>query len=184
MAAPFIIPFNNQPLTTTIKTASYTIPAGKYAKATGYFISNGSGTAATYTMSSLSIDGVAVLRESGFRVTRTIAGATAVFTVPSTFCGTMTFSCGTSGVTTSTLNIDGIPYLVLSNAATAANLLACDIAGGAAITYSTALTCNCSLQFTNNGPKQITAWVPAGTVLTGSLASSFHWIVEEYNVIS
>ena len=32
MPAPFIIPFNNNPLSTTIKNASYTIPAGKYAK--------------------------------------------------------------------------------------------------------------------------------------------------------
>ena len=32
MAAPFIIPFNNQPVQTVATTASYTVPAGKYSK--------------------------------------------------------------------------------------------------------------------------------------------------------
>jgi len=33
MAAPFIIPFNNEPtLSTTLRTANYTVPAGKYAR--------------------------------------------------------------------------------------------------------------------------------------------------------
>lgn len=34
MAAPIVLPFNNNPASTTIKTASYTVPTGKYA----YFI--------------------------------------------------------------------------------------------------------------------------------------------------
>jgi hypothetical protein len=32
MSAPFIIPFDNNPASTSIKTTSYTIPAGKYAR--------------------------------------------------------------------------------------------------------------------------------------------------------
>lgn len=31
MAAPYIIPFNNQPVQTVASTGSYTVPAGKYA---------------------------------------------------------------------------------------------------------------------------------------------------------
>jgi len=31
MSAPFVIPFNNNPSSVSVKTASYTIPAGKYA---------------------------------------------------------------------------------------------------------------------------------------------------------
>jgi hypothetical protein len=34
MASPIIIPFDNNPISTTVKSASYTIPAGKYAKIT------------------------------------------------------------------------------------------------------------------------------------------------------
>lgn len=32
MAAPFIIPFNNQPVQTVATTANYTVPAGKYSR--------------------------------------------------------------------------------------------------------------------------------------------------------
>ena len=33
MSAPFIIPFNNEPtLSTTVRTANYTVPSGKYAR--------------------------------------------------------------------------------------------------------------------------------------------------------
>jgi hypothetical protein len=32
MPAPFIIPFNNQPVNTGVTAASYTVPAGKYAR--------------------------------------------------------------------------------------------------------------------------------------------------------
>ena len=32
MSAPFIVPFNNQPTAVSVKTGSYTIPAGKYAR--------------------------------------------------------------------------------------------------------------------------------------------------------
>lgn len=32
MSAPFIVPFNFQPVSVSVKTASYTIPAGKYAR--------------------------------------------------------------------------------------------------------------------------------------------------------
>ena len=32
MSAPFIIPFNHQPVSTSIKTSAYTIPSGKYAR--------------------------------------------------------------------------------------------------------------------------------------------------------
>lgn len=32
MPAPFIVPFNNQPVNTGVTTASYTVPAGKYSR--------------------------------------------------------------------------------------------------------------------------------------------------------
>jgi hypothetical protein len=32
MAAPIVLPFNNNPASTSIKTAAYTIPSGKYAR--------------------------------------------------------------------------------------------------------------------------------------------------------
>lgn len=34
MSAPYIIPFNNQPVTTGAGTATYTVPSGKYARVT------------------------------------------------------------------------------------------------------------------------------------------------------
>jgi len=45
MSAPFIIPFNFQPETVEVKTASYPIPAGKYA----YVVANVEGTG-TFTI--------------------------------------------------------------------------------------------------------------------------------------
>lgn len=32
MSAPMIIPFNHEPVTSTIKTSNYTVPSGKYAR--------------------------------------------------------------------------------------------------------------------------------------------------------
>ena len=32
MAAPIVVPFNNQPINTGVTTASYTVPAGKYSR--------------------------------------------------------------------------------------------------------------------------------------------------------
>lgn len=45
MSAPFIIPFNFQPESISVKTASYTVPAGKYAYITANVIG-----AATFTI--------------------------------------------------------------------------------------------------------------------------------------
>jgi hypothetical protein len=54
MSAPFFIPFNFQPASVSVKTASYTIPAGRYA----YVVANVEGTG-TFT-----IDAATALRST------------------------------------------------------------------------------------------------------------------------
>lgn len=47
MSAPYIVPFNNEPIAISVKTGSYTIPSGRFAKitvnieGTGTFTING-----------------------------------------------------------------------------------------------------------------------------------------------
>lgn len=44
MSSPLTIPFNHQPISTSVKTSSYTIPAGNYARASVFILGTGTFT--------------------------------------------------------------------------------------------------------------------------------------------
>lgn len=183
MPAPFIIPFNNNPSATSVKTASYTIPAGKYA-----FVST--------SIANLSIDGTTVIPlqsisraystavntttslnfdpqfSKGIYITTHTLAASAAITVSISYglaqVGSLiTFSSAsrsTTGTTTTTLNslYYGQNWYIASSCQGT-------LAVGGTLTW-----------VLNYYPLQdFNFWVKTGTVLNGT-----NYLVTEYNNIS
>jgi hypothetical protein len=105
MGAPIVVPFNFQPVAVSVRTASYTIPAGRYARVTVNVIGSG-----TFT-----IGGVTALSGSQNNV---ITSNNGLFRSP----GTPNFSGGTAPgglaqVTSAGSQTTGAPLAVFSNEA-------------------------------------------------------------------
>lgn len=189
MSASFVIPFDNNPVSTSIKSTSYTVPAGKYAKVSS-------------NIGNLSIDGTAIFPEQGF-VASASAGSSSSQTKQyelgfsngiyitslyltvsgsSSFTGTFetsfftnasgssvpyiinTLSRTTNGSSSSTLNV----YYPVTN-------FMFKLTVGAVVGGS--ISASCGLSYYPFIDKTI--WVPTGTVISGAKYS-----VEEYNLIS
>lgn len=181
MSASFIVPFNQQPVSTSVKTTSYTIPAGRYARVTGRITSDNSFSAATGTLGFLAIDGSPVQYVNNFLINRTMSGVSAIFTMPAQFSGTMSYWVLNTSPGTITFSIDsGTNVSLPPSTGTASGI--CNVLPGTAITYSVAANGRFVAQCLGNKSIDISLWVPAGTVLTGSVLPI--WVVEEYNMIS
>lgn len=172
MPAPFVIPFNNCPISISVKTASYTIPAGKYARIITEVDSGGLFT----------IDAVTAMSSAAFVNIDSGNATNAVlnYTVPTGFRAEVT--CATT--------VAGDTYTVNGNSATSmgANAQSTPLQVGPAGTVSlgAGVVNNKGIHGTaypsNATNRQATFWVPTGTVISGS--GNWKAVVQEYNVIS
>lgn len=189
MAAPFIIPFNQQPVSVSVKTTSYTMPAGKYAKVVAYYTAPGSTTAATYTQQSCTINGTAVLYEP-FKCVRTTTGSTACqFTVPATASGSFVLNCSIfdSSGASSTVEFFWNDALFSRMPLSANQFTVSQISGVCSGNNNINLTSNNSATKTLGFSfiplrEKFETWVPTGTILAGT--GTYAWYVEEFNMIS
>ena len=170
------------PTSTSIKTASYTIPVGKYAKVSAFFTGSGSGSAATYTQNSCTLNGVSVLWES-FRINRQVNAQTVQFTFPSTAIGSAYLAMQTviNGSFGTNYTFNG--YFFYSGTVANSFDFFSPIAGGEVFGISDSVNNNISksvLVVFNQSIKEFNTCVPSGTVLSGT--GTFSWKVEEYTI--
>jgi hypothetical protein len=172
MSAPFIIPFNFQPVSTSVKTASYTIPAGKYARVKPLradFTLNGVSLGVT-AINIVSVSGsIASLSVSPLSGSVLISHTIEITTGSVSATGTIFTGTGSPAVGTISRTFIG--------STTAA--IAIPVAGVAfSISVLCAATANYSVTHASFSEPPDSFWIPSG-VLTGSM-----YIVEEYNNIT
>lgn len=167
MSAPFIIPFDNNPVSVSVVTSSYTIPSGKFARVLaecdsgGNVTVNGSNIITTSAIVSVSVQNVSNVGVS--------------YTVPSNY----EFEGQTAGAGTEVLVVGSVPlgssyYLGLRGGPGQSFTIAAGGFGGRSIT-GTAKPSNA----TN---RQGDFYLPEGSVLSGS--GSWRALVQIYNKIS
>jgi hypothetical protein len=198
MSAPFIIPFNNNPASTSIKTASYTIPAGKYAKIYGanIYISEALGAnPATQTRLSPSfqIDGQVISSNLHITITAT-SSTTGTRTITYPSVENISDNIYVSSSTNNTNNILSFSLLRYSRdtilvTANGTTTTATDLTPSftssmifqisTSVTNATTYTAKASIK--NNESKDF--WIPSGTVISIPLGTA-KYIIEEYNQIS
>jgi len=172
MSAPFIIPFNNQPVSASVKTSSYTIPSGKYA------------LVKTLTPR-LSIDGVDInpLRT----VTGSVPNSTSVTVNYDLSIETNTSLISTANFSTSGtgtyINVFSGGYVLFSASASSTFITNGAHFGNIRVQMGQTTTGNRSYSFSLNFYPEISSqtsfWVNSGTVINGA-----SYVVEEFNVIS
>jgi hypothetical protein len=166
MSAPFIIPFNFQPVSVAVKTASYTIPAGQYARVVVECHSGG-----TFT-----IDAVSAVTTAVFVNVDTNVIGSPSYTVPTGYRSEVSYiPSGTS----SSFTVNGNQSEIISqNVYTErfnigpAGVLNSVFAGGI---QGVSIPSNAT-------HRNEVFWVPTGTVLNGT--GSWRCTVELYNEIT
>jgi hypothetical protein len=202
MSSRFVVPFDNNPASTSFKTASYTIPSGKYARVrlasiTGVNTATRSTAGTTVmTCNTATINGTNVKNGpifSAIDINRSSVGSTT---------GNMTLPAGdwsvkinaiiliSSGSTTASTSFDSIDVIGVNSGTSADNIyhLSQVITLGAK-TIGTSVTnisgsggarTIISAEDVRENPKDI--WLKAGDIISGT--GTFSWFVEEYNAIS
>ena len=197
MASRLIIPFNNCPSSTAVRTASYTIPSGKYAKIynTGVWLSDSLGAnPATQTKSfpSVQIDGAAISGSLYLHVTASSSTvATRTITYPVDINSQNIFASAQTSQSAQTLNmsINRFAGAVLTASAAATTVTATETIASYAssIQFQIVATNTVSTNFIgrvsieNSEKKDF--WIPSGTVITIPIGTG-RYILEEYNNIS
>lgn len=198
MAAPIVIPFNNNPASSSVRSASYTIPAGKYAYFTaGYiYFSESLGTnpaTQTRTAPLITVDGVSIDHDILLNVTATntaVSTRTITYNLglqssenryvysssPST-AASFTISLNCLYGETNTAAGSNSTVVTTSNTFGLVNTLTMTITG--ALSNSINLTARVNIGCIN----KTKSWLPSGTVIavTNGTAS---YRLEEYNQIS
>ena len=198
MSSKVLIPFNNNPASTSVKTASYTIPAGKYAKIynTGVWLNDSLGanpTTATKLSPSIQIDGKTIPSSLYLQVTATSStAATRTITYPNVEINTQNiYAFASSNQTSNPLNVSITRFgnATFTVTAAAASVSSTDNTSNftssvvfqiaAAVIGSTTYTARVSIE--NSEKKDF--WLPSGTVITVPIGTG-RYILEEYNNIS
>lgn len=181
--ANLVVPFDNNPVSTTIKTTSYTIPAGKYARVKPLyadFTLNGTTMFMSQSISTAAVaSGATVTNSAGFTaeagsvitggfLTQSLNGLTSsnggIYLGTSTNVALATASRTTAGTTslTTPLAIAGTTFFLYAYSSSSGT--STTTVGGTLWVFA---------------GKSTEFWLPSGSVLTGS-----KYLVEEYNVIS
>lgn len=173
MSAPFIVPFNFQPVAVSVKTTSYTIPAGKYAQV---FIEVYSGGIFTINaVNSITSDPFLNIDYAG-----TAIGT--IYTVPAGYraiipaigsSGADNFSV--NGNTSATFNTSANVLLTGVNIEIGPSGTLASAGSGSKAVSGVAIPSNAT-------HKETTFWLPTGTVLSGT--GNWRATVMEYNMIS
>jgi len=185
MSSTLVVPFDFNPLTTTIKSSLYTVPVGRRVRARPFFISPGavSGTAPTYTIGAATVNGVAIFHEGGFKVTQTLVASSSIFTTPSNFSGRIYGSINNGAGVSADLTVGG--EIIATVPAVSTKFFDLPIVNGSvAIAWPSGGAHSANLYLLNevNSVNSEYTWFPEGTQLSGS-GSNWRWIVEEYNNI-
>lgn len=181
MASPLKFPFNNEPTGFDIKTSSYTIPSGKYARVKAVVdigarqdVPVGAGSFTLASPNSCSINGTTIARSV---LTCTIDGGRD--TVLPSYAFTLKAIDNDNFNTPISVNGAAISEAASGTQGTRQGEI--DMAGGTLVTGGVGvLKVAVSLNPIGNNTDYI--WVPSGTVLDG--VGNFKWIVEEYNSLS
>lgn len=173
MASPIIIPFDNNPVAVSVKTASYTIPAGKFARV---YVECDSG--GIFTINAVN----AVVTNAILNIDVGNASNVAVsYTAPSGYMAEVAFGASLSGDSyqvngngsTSLAGLDRSRQYKIGPAGTA--VFGSGVAGNNKGITGAAIPSNA----TN---RQAEFYLPAGTVISGS--GNWKAVVQEYNKIS
>ena len=178
MSSRVFVPFNNNPLAVSVKTASYTIPTGRFAKvyvecdSGGQFTINGA---------------VAVDTDPVINVSVSNASTNALtYTAPSNYKATVSVYSNTSGISVSQSGL-GNNYRQAANSASSGGgvgLVTVGPGGSVSISSSGANTKAIVgyAEPSNATHRQAEFFLPAGTVISGS--GNWKAVVMEYNAIS
>lgn len=170
MSAAFVIPFNFQPTSVSVKTGSYTIPAGKYARVVVECDSGGTFTIDTVT---------AVTTAAFVNVDTVVVNNTSTYTVPTGFRASVT-SIGPSNTTfivngNNSESITGNTYTKEFNIGPAGSMSLISVGAGNHGVQGVAIPSNA----TN---RQAEFWLPTGTVINGT--GTWRAVVMEFNQIT
>jgi hypothetical protein len=166
MSAPFIIPFNFDPISTTLKTSSYTIPSGQYAEIHAQYPN----------MSINGVDiGIKYILESGSMGTN---GQTVTWGTATPFVYQMDWSLSGSGVDYVTVN-GGVGQIGRPGGSppNSGTFTVTNTIGGGSMTLTSNDTFSYTIYTWTMPPHKI--WVEAGDVISGS-----GFLVTLYNKIS
>ena len=169
MAAPIVVPFNNNPAGVSVKTASYTIPAGKYAQV---YVECDSGGIFT-------LNAVSAVVTAAFLSVDQLATSTTTYTTPAGYMSIVSAYGGAAG--SFNINSNGFnttaatTYTNSYNLGPAGTMLINGGAGATAAVQGVAMPSNAS-------NRQATFWIPTGTVISGS--GNWKAVVQEFNIIS
>lgn len=192
MSSPIVIPFNFQPVATSVKTANYTIPVGRYARVIPSFPTIASTTVAnanlTIPVVSFGINNQVISRgEAIGRITALTAART--ITLPSSgYFSILTINNTGSTVSTNITNIDGLATIQALNTQAAATFAPWAqrpfVRGGTITIGPTQGNPNILVMFEPTLLQTMGGagfWLRSGDIINLSNASAF---VEEYNQIS
>jgi len=173
MSAPFFLPFNFQPVSVSVKTGSYTIPAGKYARVTVEVDSGGIFT----------INTINACTSAGFiAIDQANASLAALsYSVPTDYRGSAAFS----STLTDTYSIAGNSTININT--NSSSPVGIDLGPGSVYSMPGGVASNAKgihgVAIPSNATnRQATYWLPTGTVINGS--GNWRAVVEEYNQIT
>lgn len=173
MSAPFIVPFNFQPVSVSVKTTSYTIPAGKYAYVFVEVYSGG-----IFTINAVN----AITSDPFLNIDYAGTATGTIYTVPAGYRAIIP-TVGSSNADSFTMN--GNTFAGIS---TSANLIREGITieigpSGTLASSSSGTKAVSGVAIPSNAThKETSFWLPTGTVLSGT--SNWRATVMEYNMIS
>lgn len=171
MSAPFIVPFNFQPVSVSVKTTSYTIPSGKYAYV---FVE-------VYSGGIFTINAVNSITSDPFLNIDYAGTSTAIYTVPAGYRAIIPVIGSTS---TDNFYINGNTAAAFSAGAGHPTGVNIEIGPSGTLTSgSTFIKAVSGVAIPSNAThKETSFWLPTGTVLSGT--SNWRATVMEYNMIS
>lgn len=202
MSAPFIIPFNHQPVSTSIKTSAYTIPSGKYARViplnwSGTWSIPNNSTGLTYTDAGFDFNGSIIATQTysvTYSLTTTQSATKTNYIIPPAFSGvncTYHVYCAgsasldsfssehVSGSTVYTIGISGsssvAQFMYEINSVPKINRLIITHIPNTAVSITTRGMFSCEMAAEP-------FWVTEGDVLNSN--GNGYFLIEEYNKIS
>jgi len=174
MASPIVVPFNFDPVITAVRTASYTIPSGRYAQVFGECDSGGS----------ISVNGVTAVTTTAFSNIQ-VNGNAPSYTVPSGFRAK--FRTISEGTTSGVLTLNGNSNYGNQDNTTVQGGALSEVGPGGTASVSSSGTGTFQgihgVAIPSNATnRQAQFWLKAGDVLSG--AGSWRAVVQEFNKIS
>lgn len=170
MSAKVFVPFDNNPVAVSVKTAAYTIPTGRFAKV---YVECDSGGQFT-------INGAVAVDTDPFINIDTTGGIIVTYTVPSGYYATFASAGAGAGYVYFNGNSNASFYSSSNNSA---DIPGATVGPGGSITTSGNSGQIAGVAIPSNATnRQAEFYLPAGTVISGS--GNWKAVVMEYNAIT